>query len=209
MKIFGLLLPAALIICTPHAVAGKLYKWIDADGNVKYSDHVPGEAAQQGRKELSDQGRVVDETGKALTPEEIKQRNLRLTAEQTTKRDAKKLAVKYKQILKLYSDIHFLDSAYKVRLESIATAITMSKDRIESMTKQREDIIKRVLVIEKSNPRVPTKFYAEIKKIDNSIMEQKSVITEKKQETLDTKKLHQNKRTLFIEAKKWEEETKN
>ncbi len=208
MRIFNLLLPAALIICTPQAVAGKLYKWIDADGNVRYSDHVPAEAAQHGRKELSDQGRVVDETGRALTPEEIKQRNLKLTAEQIAKRDAEILAVKYKQILKLYSDIHFLDSAYKVRLESIATAITLSKDRIDSMVKQRKDIIERVLIIEKSNPRVPTKFYSEIKKLDNSIMEQKNIIAEKEQEIIDTKQLHQDKRALFTEAKKWEEESK-
>lgn len=208
MKIFNLLLPVVLIISAPHAAAGKLYKWIDANGNIRYSDHVPGEAAQQGRKELSDQGRIVDETGRALTPEEIKLRNSKLTAEQIAKQQAKKLEIKHKQILKLYSDIHFLDSAYKVRLESIATAITLSKDRIDSMVKRREDIIQRVLVIEKSNPRVPTKFYSEIKKLDNSILEQKSIIAEKEQETIDTKKLHQEKRALFLEAKKWEEETR-
>lgn len=207
MKIFNLLLPVALIVSAPYAIAGKVYKWIDANGEVRYSDHVPAEAAQQGRKELSEQGRIVDETGRALSPEEIKQRNAKLIAEQDAKTKEQTLAIKHKQVLKLYSDVSFLDNAYKARLEAIETAISLSNDRIDSTIKQRKDIIDRVLVIEKSSPRVPTKFYSEIKKLDNSILEQKKIITEKEQEIINTRTLLQEKRALFIDAKKWEAKT--
>ncbi len=203
-----MLLPAAIIFASPGVLAGKLYKWIDKDGKVRYGDQVPGEAAKRGRKELSGQGIIVDETGRALTDEEKAERNRKIAEAKAEKEEQKGKITSYKEILKLYSDMQFLDNAYKVRLEALATAITLSEDRIVSMTNSRDDIIKRVLVIEKSNPQVPIKFYNEIEKLDNGIMEQNRIIAEKKQEIIDTKELHQKKRSIFLEAKKWADENK-
>ena len=206
MNKYTLLFSALVVLTSPNVLAGKLYKWIDEDGKVRYSDQVPGEAVKRGRKELSDQGTVVGEQGRALTPEEKIERDRKLAEERLKSTQQNERLTAYKEILKLYSDIQFLDNAYKVRLDALDLAISLSEDRIKSMTKNREDIIKRVLVIEKSNPRVPLKFYKEIEKLDNGIMEQKKIIDEKKQEIIDTKNHHQEKRSLLIEAKKWADE---
>ncbi len=208
MKKFTLLIPAAIFLASPNAIAGKLYKWIDKDGKVRYSDQVPAEAVKQGRKELSDQGDVVDEQGRALTKEEIAERNRKIKKERSKEKQQKSRIASYKEILKLYSDVHFLDNAYKVRLDALDLAISLSEDRIKSMTKSRKDIIDRVLVVEKSSSHVPHKFYQEIEKLDNGIMEQKNIISEKRQEITKTKKHHQDKKTLFIEAKKWDDENR-
>ena len=208
MNKYTLLLPAFLVLASPNVSAGKLYKWIDKDGKVRYSDQVPGEAVKRGRKELSGQGTVVDEQGRALTPEEKAERDRKIAAEKNKAKQDESRIVAYKDILKLYSDMQFLDNAYKVRFEALDTAISLSEDRIKSMTEDRENILQRVLIIEKSNPRVPQKFYDRIEKLDNGIMEQSRIITEKKQEIIDTKNLHQVKRSIFLEAKKWAEENR-
>jgi hypothetical protein len=52
------------------AHASKLYKWVDANGNVHYSDRVPPEAVDKARQELNDDGMVVKQTDRALTDEE-------------------------------------------------------------------------------------------------------------------------------------------
>ncbi len=208
MNKYTLLLPAALVLASPSVLAGKLYKWIDKDGKVRYSDQVPGEAAKRGRKQLSGQGAVVEEQERALTPEEKAERDRQIAAERSQAKQKESRITAYKDILKLYSDMQFLDNAYKVRLDALDTAISLSEDRIKSMTKNRDDIIKRVLIIEKSNPRVPQKFYNEIEKLDNGIMEQNRIIAEKKQEIIDTKNHHQEKRSIFIEAKKWADENR-
>lgn len=68
---FRTVLSTALIVCAfGTAQAGKLYKWVDANGNVHYSDSVPPEAVDQARKELSDSGLTIKETDRAPTPEE-------------------------------------------------------------------------------------------------------------------------------------------
>jgi hypothetical protein len=48
----------------------KLYRWVDRDGKVQFSDTLPPEAIDQARTEMSDSGRVVADVDRALTEEE-------------------------------------------------------------------------------------------------------------------------------------------
>ena len=48
----------------------KLYRWVDKDGKVQFSDSLPPEAIVQARTELSNTGRVVADVDRALSPEE-------------------------------------------------------------------------------------------------------------------------------------------
>lgn len=48
----------------------KLYRWVDKDGKVQFSDSLPPEAIDQARTELSNSGRVVADIDRAMTPEE-------------------------------------------------------------------------------------------------------------------------------------------
>ncbi|MCB1629640.1 MAG: DUF4124 domain-containing protein, partial [Xanthomonadales bacterium] len=51
--------------------AAKLYKWVDENGNVHYSDQVPPSQAKQARSELNEQGVAVKQVDRALTAEEL------------------------------------------------------------------------------------------------------------------------------------------
>ena len=48
----------------------KIYRWVDKDGKVQFSDSLPPEAIDQARTEMSNTGRVVADVDRALTPEE-------------------------------------------------------------------------------------------------------------------------------------------
>lgn len=49
----------------------KLYRWVDKDGKVQFSDTLPAEALEHARTEISSEsGRTTGEVGRALTPEE-------------------------------------------------------------------------------------------------------------------------------------------
>ncbi len=49
----------------------KLYRWVDKDGQVQFSDTLPPEAVDQARTEInSESGRTTAEVDRALTPEE-------------------------------------------------------------------------------------------------------------------------------------------
>ena len=52
------------------APAKKLYRWVDKDGKVQFSDSLPPEAIDQARTEMNNSGRVVADVDRALTEEE-------------------------------------------------------------------------------------------------------------------------------------------
>ncbi|HSG10346.1 MAG TPA: DUF4124 domain-containing protein, partial [Gammaproteobacteria bacterium] len=63
-----LLLPASIVSTAAHGE--RTYKWVDADGNVTYSNRMPPESIKRERQELNNQGRVVRVYSAPLTAEE-------------------------------------------------------------------------------------------------------------------------------------------
>ena len=64
----------------------KLYRWVDKDGKVQFSDTLPAEALEHARTEISSEsGRTTAEVGRALTPEEQIEAD-RLAAEDARRR---------------------------------------------------------------------------------------------------------------------------
>ncbi len=60
----------ASLLLAPAADAQKLYRWVDKDGKVHYSDTVPPSEVGKARDELNSQGRTVGTVTRAMTVEE-------------------------------------------------------------------------------------------------------------------------------------------
>jgi len=54
-----------------NAIAGKLYRWTDEDGNVHYSDKVPADQARHARSRLDERGLELQRVNAAKTKEEL------------------------------------------------------------------------------------------------------------------------------------------
>ena len=67
----ALLLTAALCLAQGPAAAAALYKWIDEDGNVRYSDRLPAAQSKKKHHQMNKQGLVVSTTEEARTEEEL------------------------------------------------------------------------------------------------------------------------------------------
>lgn len=70
--LIALALMASLAAGTADAQGRKkLYRWVDKDGKVQFSDSLPPEAVDQARTEINaESGRATAEVDRALTPEE-------------------------------------------------------------------------------------------------------------------------------------------
>ncbi len=64
-----LLCLAALMV--PQLAQAKLYKWVDENGEVHYTDKVPPQASSRGHKELNQRGLTVEQVQPAKTAEEL------------------------------------------------------------------------------------------------------------------------------------------
>lgn len=62
---------AASLLATP--VIAKLYRWVDADGKVHYTDKLPPSQVNKARTELNKRGIQVKQIGRAKTAEELAQ----------------------------------------------------------------------------------------------------------------------------------------
>ncbi|WP_374603370.1 DUF4124 domain-containing protein [Arenimonas sp.] len=84
---------ALALVVAAGAAAGqektkKLYRWVDKDGKVQFSDTLPDEALQQARTEINaESGMTTGAVDRALTPEEQAEHE-RLAAEQEVQRRA-------------------------------------------------------------------------------------------------------------------------
>ena len=71
VKITALALGAALCLALGPATGAALYKWVDEDGNVRYSDRLPATQSKKKHQQMNKQGFVVSTTEEARSEEEL------------------------------------------------------------------------------------------------------------------------------------------
>jgi hypothetical protein len=104
----------------------KLYKWVDADGGVHYSETIPPEYANRDRDVLNDQGvRVASEEGE-VTPEERAEQE-RLAAIAESERVARlDVARRDRMLLETYISVTDIEDLRDRRLELLASQIKVT-----------------------------------------------------------------------------------
>lgn len=53
------------------ALAGKLYRWVDSEGNVHFTDKIPAEQTDRGHTQFNERGLPIERIGAAKTKEEL------------------------------------------------------------------------------------------------------------------------------------------
>ena len=185
--VLGLLVSAVMVSTSVNA---KLYKWVDKDGNVTYSDKVPPEQNKLAREELNDQGVVKEKTQRDLTPEEKKERAVELRkarelAEQK-RLEAIRLEKERNAILKSYTSEDQILRLKGERLDSLRRNIEMAEDNLVIQKKNHEDLLKRAADRERNGQTVSKVFLDQIDKIKGQIDYQKQFIIDKKAEVETT-----------------------
>lgn len=122
----SVILTAALSLAA-HA---EVYKWIDENGDVQFSDRIPVEDSQLGHDVLNKQGIVVDTVDSPKTPEELRIIREQEELAEIKRREAEKQAARDKALLKSFTSIEELVNAHEERIGLIDQSILVSKGRI-------------------------------------------------------------------------------
>lgn len=134
----GLLALAALL----PVDAAKLYKWVDEDGTVRYSDRLPPERATKKHQELNRQGVVVTTTDDARSAEEIAAEAERRRREQEEAAETARLkAIQDKKdnvLLMTFSSEEELGIARDNRIDVLDSVISLIEKSI-STTQEKLD----------------------------------------------------------------------
>ena len=138
----------AVVFVTAAGITGhsqaQLYKWVDENGKVQYSDTVPPAAVDRARKELRADGTVKSDTQRAATAEERRLAAMKAVEDGKLKVIQDERDRKDKALLSSYTDLADFD-----RVRDRARA--MMDAEFNTMT-TRETLLKKVIALPPGAP---------------------------------------------------------
>ena len=132
------LLASVLLLCSTAlpVAAASLYKWIDEDGQIRYSDRLPASQAKKKHQQLDGRGFVVSTTEDARSEEDLAaEAEAKRAAEEQAKKDAAAKAIqdqKDQVLLLTYSSEEEMNLAHADRVEVLDSVIRLINKSIES-----------------------------------------------------------------------------
>lgn len=174
-SVFALLLVLAL-----PAAAG-VYKWVDENGKVQYSDKPPQQQNQKGLTELNKQGMTVRQTEGILTPEQRAARELEIARQREASQQKEDARRRDKALVNSFTRTSEIDAIRDRNLEQVAAGIQSDKMRREAVQKRLDGYQAQVDKLSKAGKPVPDDLKsdmkerkAEIAKIDEQIKQREN-----------------------------------
>ncbi len=141
------------------ASAARLYKWVDENGVVHYSDKMTADQANKQHEQLNDQGVVTKNVGRQKTEQEREQEKASVEAEVEARKkvaleNARKRA-KDKIILDTYTTERDLYLMRDSHVADITSMINLTKSNIESLKRKIKETQNYVDVSREGGRDVP------------------------------------------------------
>ncbi len=164
------------------ADAQRLYKWVDENGNVTYSDQVPPSESDLAREELNKQGLAVKRVERAMTAEERAERDAQLAAQAVTDRQNEEQSRRDHVLLGSYPSEADLERAYKERFDLVTQAIEGARMSLASQEKSLSELLAHAAQLEQSGKAVPPIQQASIETARRQTEEQRSFLKRREDE---------------------------
>jgi ubiquitin len=149
--VYKFLIPLLLAFAAISAQA-KMYKWVDDQGNVHYSDTLPPDSAGQGNAELGKTGRFVK---KAESAEEKAKRQAAQAEAAVLKKQADEQKRKDRALLSTYTSEQEIDLSRDRALEHHKLIINSAQARRKQVEPSANDLAKKVEAASKKGKPVP------------------------------------------------------
>ena len=181
-----LLVIAVALACGSASVAAqKLYRWVDRDGTVRYSDQVPPDAVEHQRDQLDRRGMTVARVDRALTAEERAAMELEL-AEQARAAKAQEEQDKLDAILLgSYQTEADLERAFKERFALAEQTLESARIGIRSQEKSLADLLAHAANLERTGKKVDDKLSQSIVTARKQVVQQRTYQQRRKAERIE------------------------
>jgi hypothetical protein len=178
------LLTSALILSLLSApvLAQKLYRWVDAEGKVHYTDALPPEAVDQARDEINSSGVTVNRVERALTEEE---RAAKRIADAEAERQANLKAEQDKMdaaLMGSYATEADLARAYRERFDLLDQSLEAARVGIRSQEKSLEDQLAHAASLERGGKPVPATVQSSIAASRKQVEDQREYLRRREAE---------------------------
>ncbi len=183
MKKIIIFLVVTLSFSASDALAKKkMYKWVDENGNVSYSDTVQPEQIKKAHEELNEQGVVVEKVGNARTDEEFYQDRLKELQKKKELEKQKRLEEKRQNIIKAYTNEQEIIRLKDERISSLERNIELAEQSLTFQRASQEQLMSRAADSERNGQEVSKALKSRIEVIKDKINYQLKFIEVKKEE---------------------------
>lgn len=157
-----LMLIPALGLASWTAQAQKLYRWVDDQGEVHYSDQVPPSQADKARARLSEQGIAVENRPAVPTGEELERAKEleRRKAEEERRRVERR--AEDERLLKLYRTVDELELARDGRVAAVEAVIQTKRDGVRNESRRLVELDKERRTLRKDGKSLPDELRGKI-----------------------------------------------
>ncbi len=155
--LFFLLLSLAVL-----PAQGRLYKWVDEEGNVHYSDKIPPSAVKNPYAKLDERGLVIERKERAKTPEEIAREEELRRLREAQRKQLEAQRARDKVLLSTFRSEDDIILARDGKLATYDAQIRIAYTNIERLKAWLATQKKRAADLERKGRKVPAKLLAEI-----------------------------------------------
>jgi len=158
-----------LLLLATSVSAAKLYRWVDENGKVHYSDRVPPEASQGEHSRLNERGITVQREEAAKTPEEVAREEevQRLRDEQ--KRLAKEQQAHDEALLRTFRSEDDIILTRDGKLAAVDAQIQLSQSNIKRLKQQLADMQGSAASMEKQGRHISDQLRGDIDRTQQQI----------------------------------------
>lgn len=178
-----ILLTAGIIgLSTSFSAGAGIKCWTNDEGVRECGNAVPPEYAQQGHKEISEQGIVVDEKERALTDEEIEARERQAAIEAEKERALEEQRRKDAILLQTFSSEEDIITARDYKISAMEAQIKLAESRIDKLQADLDKRIEQAAVEERAGRKPPEALLEDIDSLRRQIETNKQFITDTRTE---------------------------
>ena len=200
-KLIISLISLFLIVSTPSIAKKKLYRWVDENGKVTYSDQVPPEQIKKKHQELSGNGIVLEKVDRVLTDEEREAQRQEAIKQKELEEQAKADAKRRRNIIKAYSNEQEIIRLKAERLESLKRNIELAKKSLVFQNRSKEELLSRAADNERNGRKVSKALLSRIQIVEDKIKYQHKFIETKTKEIKTVTDKYDKDLEVYREAK--------
>lgn len=182
------------------AAGQKLYKWVDDDGNVHYSDQVPPDHVDQAREQLNEQGIVVERVDRAKTEAEIAaEKAARAAAIAEAQRRAEQERAD-RALLAQYASEQDILRARDQRIDALERSIQAAEAYMAGQRKGLAQLLERAANNERQGRPISEALQSSIDSTREQIAEQSAFVDEKEAEKAEIAAFYEQELARYREV---------
>jgi len=173
-----LLLCLLLGLGSQAALAKKMYRWVDENGNTYFSDQVPPDQTQHRRDVLSKSGRVVESTEKAKTKEQQEFESRLAELRKAQDKLIQRQKIHDTVLLSTYRSKEDLITDIEVKMHSFETQKKALEGDLNRLIQQLEEQQKKAAAFERNGQKVPEELLGHINSTQQQIQQSRVAVSD-------------------------------